>query len=111
MSLKNNTIIKMFLEIFQSVRVHSQPFFVSSAYWPNKSFLANWPSDPINDDLILFYNCIFFASAIREQNGGRPCPKKLIKRKKCRGELCAVPPSDWYAGNWKMLQDEDDNNN
>lgn len=47
----------------------------------------------------------------REQNGGRPCPKKLIKRKKCRGELCAVPPSDWYAGNWKMLQDEDDNNN
>lgn len=47
----------------------------------------------------------------REQNGGRPCPKKLIKRKKCRGELCAVPPSDWYAGNWKMLQDEDENYN
>lgn len=44
----------------------------------------------------------------REENGGRACPKKLEKRRKCRGQRCAVPPSDWYAGSWRMLQDNDD---
>ena len=45
------------------------------------------------------------------QNGGRACPRKLSKRKKCRGDVCATRPSDWYQGNWRMLQDDDDNDN
>jgi len=43
------------------------------------------------------------------KDGGRPCPRKLEKRKKCRGEMCATKLEDWYQGNWKMLQDETNN--
>jgi len=42
------------------------------------------------------------------QNGGKACPKKLEKRKKCRGSDCATDPADWYQGNWRMLQDNND---
>jgi hypothetical protein len=42
------------------------------------------------------------------QNGGRECPKKLSKRRKCRENLCAPEPASWYKGNWKMLQENDD---
>ena len=42
------------------------------------------------------------------QNGGRECPKKLSKRKKCRETFCAPEPASWYKGNWKMLQENDD---
>merc|ERR1719187_2296087 len=38
------------------------------------------------------------------EHGGRPCPRKLEKRKKCRGDSCPTPLNDWYQGNWKMLQ-------
>jgi len=39
------------------------------------------------------------------QHGGRACPRKLEKRKKCRGDNCPTPVNSWYQGNWKMLQD------
>lgn len=45
------------------------------------------------------------------QNGGRECPRKLVKRKKCRGDACTVRPADWYQGNWRMLQDNEDDLN
>lgn len=45
------------------------------------------------------------------QNGGRVCPRKLEKRKKCRGDMCATNLEDWYQGNWRMLQDNEDTNN
>jgi len=41
------------------------------------------------------------------QHGGRQCPRKLEKRKKCRGYECATNPADWYQGNWRMLQEDD----
>jgi len=41
-------------------------------------------------------------------NGGRDCPRKLTKRKKCRGYECAARPADWYQGNWRMLQSSED---
>jgi len=40
------------------------------------------------------------------QHGGRACPRKLIKRKKCKMIPCAANPSSWYQGNWRMLQDK-----
>merc|ERR1712042_416185 len=42
--------------------------------------------------------------------GGRSCPKKLTKRKKCKMIPCAANPSSWYQGNWRMLQDKTTNN-
>jgi len=40
-------------------------------------------------------------------HGGRPCPRKLVKRKKCRGYECAAQPANWYQGNWRMLQGDE----
>jgi len=42
--------------------------------------------------------------------GGKSCPKKLTKRKKCKMIPCAANPSSWYQGNWRMLQDKTANN-
>lgn len=38
--------------------------------------------------------------------GGKACPKKLTKKKKCKMIPCAANPSSWYQGNWRMLQDK-----
>jgi len=38
------------------------------------------------------------------KNGGKSCPKKLSKKKKCKMIPCAANPSSWYQSNWRMLQ-------
>jgi len=39
------------------------------------------------------------------KQGGKSCPKKLSKKKKCKGLPCAASPSQWYQGNWRMMQE------
>jgi hypothetical protein len=44
---------------------------------------------------------------IEASNGGRRCPRKLTKRKKCRMMPCdTLPPRRWYQGNWRMFQQQ-----
>jgi len=44
------------------------------------------------------------AILVQAQNGGKKCPKKLSKRRKCRMMKCGEDPINWYHGNWRMLQ-------
>lgn len=46
-------------------------------------------------------------SIITEANqGGRRCPVKLMKRKRCIEEIpCPASPPSWYQSNWRMLED------
>jgi len=40
------------------------------------------------------------------RHGGKPCPRKLTKKKKCKALMpCAASPSQWYQGNWRMMQE------
>jgi len=36
------------------------------------------------------------------RNGGRNCPRKLVKRQRCEGGPCPTP---WYQSNWRMLEE------
>lgn len=39
-------------------------------------------------------------------NGGRPCPRKLTKRKRCENPVpCPANPPNWYQSNWRMLEE------
>jgi len=39
-------------------------------------------------------------------NGGRQCPRKLNKRRRCGEDVpCPASPSSWFQGNWRMLAD------
>lgn len=40
------------------------------------------------------------------QNGGKKCPRKLSKRKKCRMMKCGEDHQNWYQGNYRMLQQQ-----
>lgn len=45
------------------------------------------------------------------EDGGRPCPRKLVKRRRCREEVpCPASPPAWYQSNWRMLEDRQDDN-
>lgn len=44
------------------------------------------------------------------QHGGKACPRKLSKKKKCKMIPCAANPSSWYQSNWRMLQEKSSNN-
>merc|ERR1711951_172034 len=40
-------------------------------------------------------------------NGGRSCPKKMDRKKKCRQMPCPANTKYWYQGNWRnMTYDE-----
>jgi len=42
--------------------------------------------------------------------GGRPCPRKLQKRKRCSAAVpCSASPPTWYQGNFRMLESGSDN--
>jgi len=44
------------------------------------------------------------------KHGGKACPRKLSKKKKCKMIPCAANPSSWYQSNWRMLQEKSSNN-
>ena len=39
---------------------------------------------------------------------GRSCPKKLMRRKKCRQMPCPADTAYWYQGSWRHMVDPDD---
>jgi hypothetical protein len=39
--------------------------------------------------------------------GGKGCPTKLVKKRRCKLVPCAAPPPSWYQTNFRMLQGED----
>jgi hypothetical protein len=40
------------------------------------------------------------------RHGGKACPRKLRKRKRCSQEVpCPANPPQWYQSNWRMLED------
>jgi len=42
---------------------------------------------------------------IPSKQGGKACPKKMSKRKKCKALPCAASPAQWYQGSWRMMQE------
>jgi len=40
-------------------------------------------------------------------NGGRSCPKKMDRKKKCRQMPCPANTKFWYQGNWRHLTYDD----
>lgn len=43
---------------------------------------------------------------IPSKHGGKACPRKMSKRKKCKVALpCAASPAHWYQGSWRMMQE------
>ena len=39
---------------------------------------------------------------VRPTEGGRPCPKKMMRRKKCRNDRCDEGDRYWYQGSWRV---------
>ena len=38
---------------------------------------------------------------VRPTEGGKPCPKKMMRRKKCRNDPCDEEDRYWYQGSWR----------
>ena len=38
---------------------------------------------------------------VRPSEGGRPCPRKMMRRKKCRNDPCDEEERYWYQGSWR----------